>query len=126
VGALGRALCGNQSVCRVHPIILQQKAAQAKTDASGTAPEPPPEPPKHQATVTGASPSQASTSDGFCERDLHRGRGGGGNVGPRRRGYTATQAERYHRAVSNNRRPAVVTDREALDAFKTICQFFRE
>ena len=52
--------------------------------------------------------------------------GGGGNVGPRRLGYTPAQAERYRRAVSNNRRPAVVTEREALDAFMTICQFFRE
>jgi len=40
--------------------------------------------------------------------------------------YTPAQAERYRRAVSNNRRPAVVTEREALDAFMTICQFFRE
>jgi hypothetical protein len=56
----------------------------------------------------------------------NRGRRGGGNVGPRSRGYTATQAERYRRAVSNNRRPAVVTEREALDAFMTFCQFFRD
>ena len=56
----------------------------------------------------------------------NRGRRGGGNVGPRSLGYTATQAERYRRAVSNNRRPAVVTEREALDAFMTICQFFRD